>query len=88
MKTQKDFHQPVLDILRKLGGEASLQEICKGFLATYEKELTPDFFTDVKDGDVKWRDLVNRAGFHLRKQGLIKSSSKGVWKLVVNIQAK
>ncbi len=77
----KDFYLPVITILRDNGGRAHLQQIYSLFLANYRSQLDQSFFTEIKDGDIKWRDYINRAGYQLLRQGYIRRARQGIWEL-------
>ena len=80
LKHIKDFYIPVLRILQDKGGKANLEEICTAFQAGYGSMLDPSFFIEIKDGDIKWRDYINRAGYQLVKKGYInRGVARGVW---------
>ena len=78
----KDFYLPVLGILREAGGSAQLNDICDQFLKKYQGNLDESYFTEIKDGDVKWRDYINRAGYQLTQRGyIVRGPKRGVWQL-------
>ena len=79
-KKIKDFYIPVLKILKDAGKEVHVNDVCDTFLSNYQSKLDPSFFTEIKDGDVKWRDWVNRVGYQLTKLGYIaRGSKRGYW---------
>jgi len=80
-KKIRDFYLPVLNIIRDNGGKAKNKHICDQFLARHQHQLDRSFFTDIKDGDVKWHDWVNRAGYQLRVKGYITRPTAGLWEL-------
>jgi hypothetical protein len=80
-KGAKDFYLPVITILRDNGGRAHIQQIYELFLSNYRTRLDQSFFTEIKDGDIKWRDYINRAGYQLVKKGYVRRAGLGIWEL-------
>lgn len=79
----RDFYLPVLNILENAGGTAHVQEIYELFLTKYRSRLDESFFSEEKDGDIKWRDYINRAGFQLVGKGYVRRGShRGIWELI------
>lgn len=69
----------VKEVLRDLGGSASILEICKGVWKLLQKEIrqTEDLF-------YQWQYEIRWAGDLLRREGVIlsaASSPRGVWQL-------
>ncbi|NLE95483.1 MAG: hypothetical protein GX600_07365 [Dehalococcoidia bacterium] len=64
-----------------MGGKARVKDISGRFLARYKDQMDSSFFTDIKDGDVKWHDYINRAGYQLRVKGYIVRPTAGLWEL-------
>ena len=81
LKHIRDFYLPVITILKDLGGKANIEEIYEFFLSRYRSRLDHSCLTDIKDGDIKWRDYINRAGFQLVKKGYIRRAGRGFWEL-------
>jgi len=80
-KKIKDFYFPVLNILKEASEEIHVNDVCEAFLKQYQSQLDSSFFNEIKDGDIKWRDWVNRAGYQLVKLGYIQRGSKrGFWR--------
>jgi len=77
----KDFYFPIIAILKDLGGQASTKQIYEVFLSEYGNQLDQSFFTEIIDGDIKWKDYINRAGHQLVIKGYIKRAGFGIWKL-------
>ncbi len=78
----RDFYLPVLNILGDAGGTSHVQEIYELFLTRYRSRLDESFFSDEKDGDIKWRDYINRAGYQLVQKGYVRRGHRrGIWEL-------
>jgi hypothetical protein len=80
-KKIRDFYFPVLHIIQDMGGKARVKDISDRFLARHKEQMDSSFFTDIKDGDVKWHDYVNRAGYQLRVKGYITRPTTGLWEM-------
>jgi hypothetical protein len=78
----KDFYLPVLNIIKESGGTAQIDDIYLKFIEKFGNDLDQTFFSEIKDGDLKWRDYINRAGYQLKIKGYISRGFKrGVWQL-------
>jgi len=79
--TKYDLPNKLFEILRTLGGEATILEVCKTFWGTYENELR-------NSGDLfyTWQYDIRWAATDLRKNGRMVAaeiSSRGVWELKI-----
>lgn len=81
LKHIKDFYSPVIAVLKGVGGGASIEKIYLDFWDKYSNQLDESCLTEIKDGDIKWRDYINRAGFQLVRKGYIRRVGRGVWVL-------
>jgi restriction system protein len=75
-----DYFNPVLDVLRRLGGSARPSEVCP----TIAKDLShPDSVLEERlaNGVSRFENQVHWARFYLVKAGYIDSSRHGVWSL-------
>jgi hypothetical protein len=79
----RDFEQPVISILKELGGKAKPKEIYEQFAARYPNVVRDSYWNEIADSDLRWRDYINRCRFQiLIPQGLLKrNSKKGTWEL-------
>ena len=82
-KDKKDFRDPILSILRDLGGRARLREIYKQFAARHPDVVRDPYWNEIVDNDLRWRDNLNRCRHDiLIPQGLLRKDSKrGTWEL-------
>lgn len=74
------YFGPVLDALRNLGGSGTPQEVCDEIaktLSVSEKEQTEI----MESGSARFPNRVAWARFYLAKEGLIDSSTRGIWSL-------
>src|SRR5438093_11741225 len=75
-----DYINPVLDILKRLGGSGRPAEVCPAIA----KELSlPDSVLEERlaNGVSRFENQVHWARFYLVKAGYIDSSRRGVWSL-------
>ena len=75
-----DYVNPVLDVLKRLGGSARPAEVCP----IIAKELSlPDAVLEERldNGVSRFENQVHWARFYLVKDGYIDSSRRGVWSL-------
>jgi len=75
-----DYVNPVLDVLKRLGGSARPAEVCP----IIAKELSlPDAVLEERldNGVSRFENQVHWARFYLVKEGYIDSSRRGVWSL-------
>lgn len=81
-----DFKEPILKILRDRGGHAKTKDIYADFEERYGKYLSPRYLTNIVDGDVRWRDEINRCRYQFLRPSLIPPShpdyKKGTWELL------
>jgi len=77
----RDFYFPVLHIIRDMAGQARANEVCDRFLSRHRHQLDSSFFTEIKDGDVKWHDWVHRAHYQLKQMGYLRDPQRGIWAL-------
>ena len=82
----KDFIEPILQILRDRGGSAKLKDIYDDFEKRYGKYLPPRYLTDIVDGDIRWKDEINRCRYQFLRPLLIPPNhpdhKKGTWELL------
>lgn len=83
LKGPKDFKDPIILILKDLGGKARPSEIYEQFAARYPNVVHDPYWVELVDGDPRWRDYINRCRFQvLIPQGLLrKDSPRGTWEL-------
>jgi restriction system protein len=75
-----DYINPVLDVLKRLGGSARPAEVCPAIA----KDLSlPDSILEERlvNGVSRFENQVHWARFYLHKTGYIDSSRRGVWSL-------
>ncbi len=75
-----DYVNPLLDVLRRLGGSARPAEVCPAIA----KDLSlPDSILSerLENGVSRFENQVHWARFYLAKAGYIDSSRRGVWSL-------
>ena len=82
-KDPKDFREPIIRILRDLGGKARVKEIYEQFAARHPDVVQDPYWNASVDNDLRWRDSINRCRFQtLIPQGLLRRDSKrGTWEL-------
>jgi hypothetical protein len=82
----KDFIEPILQILRDRGGRAKVKDIYGDFEKRYGKYLSPRYLTDIVDGDIRWRDEINRCRYQFLRHLLVPPDDpnykKGTWELL------
>ena len=82
----KDFIEPILQILRDRGGSAKPKDIYDDFEKRYGKYLSPHYLTDIVDGDIRWKDEINRCRYRFLRPLLIPPNhpdyKKGTWELL------
>ena len=83
LRDPKDFKDPIIRILRDLGGKAKVKEIYEQFAARHPDVVHDRYWGENVDDDLRWRDYINRCRFQvLIPQGLLKRDSrKGTWEL-------
>lgn len=75
-----DYVNPVLDILKRLGGSARPAEVCPAIASDLS---LPDSIVEERlaNGVSRFENQVHWARFYLAKDGYIDSSRRGVWSL-------
>ena len=75
-----DYVNPVLDILKRLGGSARPAEVCPAIASDLS---LPDSIVEERlaNGVSRFENQVHWARFYLAKDGFIDSSQRGVWSL-------
>lgn len=75
-----DYINPVLEVLKKLGGSARPSEVCPAIAKTLS---LPDTILEERltNGASRFENQVHWARFYLVKDGYIDSSRRGVWSL-------
>ncbi|MCP3685563.1 MAG: hypothetical protein GY861_23175 [bacterium] len=82
-ETRADFREPIIEILRDLGGSAKLRDICDSFEDRYPEVINAPFFQEIVDGEPRWRDWIQRCRYsYLIKEGILDRNSEiGTWTL-------
>jgi len=79
----KDFKQPIISILEELGGSAKVKDIYEQFANRYPDMVNEPYWNEIKDGDSRWHDSINRCRYQILRplEILKKDSKKGTWEL-------
>lgn len=79
-----EYQAPILRALAERGGSARPKEIVDAVGQELADRLTPTDRETLASGDVRWRNRVRWARFHLSKSGLIDNKApRGMWTLTV-----
>jgi hypothetical protein len=77
-----EYRGPILRALAARGGSARSKEVVDAVGHELEDRLTPTDRGTLASGDIRWRNRVMWARFHLAKSGLIdKEAPRGLWSL-------
>ncbi len=75
-----DYVNPILDVLKKLGGSARPSEVCPAIAK--DRSLSDSVLDErLANGTSRFENQVHWARFYLVKAGYIDSSRRGVWSL-------
>ena len=82
-ETIPDFKEPIIQILRDLGGRAKLRDICDSFEDRYPEVVNAPFFQEIVDGEPRWRDWIQRCRYSylMPEEILDRNSPRGTWTL-------
>lgn len=79
---QKEFRNPLLLTLEKLGGAGSLEEIRDAMHPLVEARLSPADYKLVETGEARWWNATCWERSDLKKEGYLRSDSpRGRWEL-------
>lgn len=79
---QKEFRSPLLEVLMKQGGKASVKSIRELLEPKMASRLSDADYERVSSGDPRWWNAVCWERNDLVKEGLLRSDSeRGVWEL-------
>jgi len=75
---RKEIKLPLLIVVEVMGGKIHYQELALRVARHFSQITNADLEETTTDGDNKWMDLIQYAGWDLSKEGLIKRSG-GIW---------
>lgn len=79
---QKDFHAPLIETMRELGGRASVKDVREYIEPRLKPLLKAGDYEYVSTGDPRWWNAVCWARNDLIKSGVFKrGTERGVWEL-------
>lgn len=82
MTPQKDFRQPLLLVIKNLGGKATTSEIRPELLKRMESNLLDGDFSHVSSGEERWWNAACWERKELVDEGLFeRNSPRGTWAL-------
>lgn len=77
-----EYRAPILRALAERGGSARPMEVVEAVGKELEDRLTPTDRETLPSGDVRWRNRVRWARFHLSRDGLVDNKApRGMWSL-------
>jgi hypothetical protein len=78
----KDYVNPILEILRELGGSAHAKVVIAKVHERMKDHLLPGDYCERDKGDKVWRNNIRWARQHLIERGILRNdSSRGIWEL-------
>ncbi len=80
---QSAFHEPIVDVLKELGGSGRAKDVIERVGQRMEGQLSrADRKLRKKNGQIEWVYNVRRARHKLKTEGILKSNSPhGLWEL-------
>ena len=79
---QKDFLQPILEVLGELSGRGEIKEIFRRLELKMKHHLRPVDYGMLKSGQIRWKNTAQWARNELTAEGLMeRNSTRGVWQL-------
>ena len=76
---QAAFRQPIVEVLREIGGRGKAKDILKGVRRRMAEELRPADYEHLKNGQEKWMNKAQWARQQLKEEGVLKSDSEHGW---------
>jgi len=79
---QKEFMQPILEVLGELNGRGEVKDIFKRLESKMKHHLKPVDHGKLKSGQIRWKNTAQWAKNELSSEGLMeRKSPRGIWQL-------
>ena len=77
---QKDFMQPILEVLGECNGRGEVKDIFKKLENKMKNHLKPVDFGKLKSGQIRWKNTAQWAKNELTSEGFLeRNSPRGIW---------
>ena len=79
---QTAFREPIVDVLKELGGSGQAKDVIERVGLQMERQLSRADHKQLKSGATVWKNRVQWARMALKSEGILKSNSPhGLWEL-------